>query len=145
MVNDLCVPVSNAFCPNLSLNHPPSLPNLHTFEFKILLMTFKAIHGMAPDYLANWSAEKEINWIFPQIQRKSYAWGSKRQADTPNTWWQSILLCGPKDGPTYLAKNPALTLCQILNAIWKHIFWNKLLICSSVFVSFIVLFITYYY
>ena len=51
MVNDLCVPVSNAFCPNLSLNHPPSLPNLHTFEFKILLMTFKAIHGMAPDYL----------------------------------------------------------------------------------------------
>ena len=23
MVNDLCVPVSNAFCPNLSLNHPP--------------------------------------------------------------------------------------------------------------------------
>ena len=32
---------------------------------------------------------------------------------------------------------------QILNAMWKHIFLNKLLICSSVFVSFILLFITY--
>ena len=39
------------------------LPIKYRIEFKILLMTFKAIHGMAP----------EINWIFPPIQQKSYA------------------------------------------------------------------------
>ena len=48
-------------------------------------------------------------------------------------------------GTTYLAKYPALSLCQILHAMWKHIFLNKLLICSSVFVSFILLFITYFW
>ena len=48
-------------------------------------------------------------------------------------------------GTTYLVKHPALTLCQILNAMWKHIFLNKLLICSRVFVSFILLFIIYYH
>ena len=48
-------------------------------------------------------------------------------------------------GITYLAKYPALSLSQILNAMWKHIFLNKLLIYSSVFVSFILLFITYCY
>ena len=124
-------PLASRTCTHLSLRF-----------YWWLLKLFTAWHQII---FANWSTDKEINWIFPQIQRKSYAWGSKRQADTPNTWWQSILLCGPKDGPTYLAKYPALTLCQILNAMWKHIFWNKLLICSSVFVSFIVLFITYYY
>ena len=49
-------------------------------------MTFKAIHGMAPDYICKFIQPKEINWIqFPRIQQKSYACGSKRQ-DTPNTW-----------------------------------------------------------
>ena len=39
----------------------------------------------------------------------------------------------------------ALTLCQILNVMWKHIFLNKLLIRSRVFISFIFLFIIYYH
>ena len=46
---------------------------------------------------------------------------------------------------TFLVKYPALTLCQILNALWKNIFLSKLLICSRVFVSFILLFIIYYH
>ena len=39
----------------------------------------------------------------------------------------------------------ALTLCQILNVTWKHMFLNKLLIRSRVFISFIFLFIIYYH
>ena len=46
---------------------------------------------------------------------------------------------------TYLAKHPALTLCQILNAMRKHIFLNKLLIRGRVINSFILLFIIYYH
>ena len=36
-----------------------------------------------------------------------------------------------------------MTLCQILNVMWKHIFLNKLLIRSRVFISFIFLFIIF--
>ena len=39
----------------------------------------------------------------------------------------------------------ALTLFQILTAMLKHIFLNKLLICSRVFISFIILFIVLFY
>ena len=42
-------------------------------------------------------------------------------------------------------KYPALTLFQILTAMLKHIFLNKLLISSRVFISFIILFIVLFY
>ena len=59
-----------------------------------------------------------------------------------NSGWSHQLVPLPHT-PTYLAKYPALTLCQILNAMWKHIFLNKLLIRSRVINSFILLFIIY--
>ena len=49
------------------------LPIKYRIEFKILLMTFKAIHGMAPDYVCKLISPKKINRIFPQIQQKSHA------------------------------------------------------------------------
>ena len=48
----------------------------------------------------------------------------------------------PKEKEQNLSVNQ---LCQILNAMLKHIFFNKLLICSRVFISFILLFMCYYY
>ena len=52
----------------------PLLAIKYRIEFKILLMTFKAIHGMAPDYICKLiSRRKSTGYIFAQIQQKSYA------------------------------------------------------------------------
>ena len=40
-------------------------------------------------------------------------------------------------GAIYQVKYLALTLCQILYAMLKHVFLNRLLICSRVFISII--------
>ena len=52
---------------------------------------------------------------------------------------------GGEEEPKEKEQNSVNQLCQILNAMLKHIFFNKLLICSRVFVTFILLFMCYYY
>ena len=62
------------------------LPIKYRIEFKILLMTFKATHGMAPDYICKLISPRKSRGYSLRSSQKSYAWGSRRQ-DTPNTWW----------------------------------------------------------
>ena len=119
------------------------LPIKYRIEFKILLMTCKAIHSMAPDYICKLiSQRKSTGYSHPAknlcLRFQPARYSQHLVVEHSVMWPQS-------SGTTCLAKYPALTLCQILNAMWKHIFLNKPLICKSVFVSFILLFITYCY
>ena len=62
----------------------------------------------------------------------------KRRGQFPLLWkmnWTTV----------YQVKYPALALFQILNTMSEHILLNKLLICSRVFIFFVLLFICYYY
>ena len=123
------------------------LPIKYCTEFKILLMTFKAIHGIWPwcqIIFANWSA-KGNQLDVPSDPAKKLCLRFQAARYSQHLMVQHSFMRPQSSGTTYLAKYPALTLCQILNAMWKHTFLNKLLICSSVFVSFILLFITYCY
>ena len=121
---------------------PPSLPNLHTLSLRFYWWLLKLFTAWSQIIFANWSAEgnqldipsdpaKKLCLRFQAASRYSQHLVAEHSVMRPQS-----------SGTTYLAKYPALTLCQVLNAFWKHIFWNKLLICSGVFVSFIVLFIT---
>ena len=62
------------------------LPINYHIEFKILLMTFKAIHGMAPDYICKLISRRKSAGYSLRSNIKVMLWGSKRH-DTPNTWW----------------------------------------------------------
>ena len=123
------------------------LPIKYRIEFKILLMTFKAIHGMAPDYICKLISRRKST-RYSLRSSKNVMLEVPSGKILPTLVGRAFCYAAPKlwnNLPIYLSKYPALTLCQILNAMWKHIFLNKLLICSSVFVSFILLFITYCY
>ena len=52
---------------------------------------------------------------------------------------------GGEEEPKEKEQNSVNQLCQILNAMLKHIFFHTLLICSRVFVTFILSFMCYYY
>ena len=119
------------------------LPIKYRIEFKILLMTFKAIHGMAPNYIC-----KLISW------RKStrYSLRSSRKVKfvvpsskiLPTLGGRAFCYAAPKLWNNLPSEISILDSLSKLNAMWKHIFLIKLLICSRVFVSFILLFIIYH-
>ena len=120
------------------------LPIKYRIQFKILLMTLKAIHGMAPDYICKLiSRGKSTGYSLRFSKNVMLEFPSGKIL--PTLGGRAFCYAAPKLGTTFLAKYLALTLFQIWNAMWKHNFLNKLLICSSVFVSFMLLFITYYH
>ena len=131
MVNDLYVPVSNAFCPNLFLNHPPpphpSLPNLHTLSLRFYWWLLKLLTAWNQIIFANWSAEGNQLDI-PSDPAKKLCLRFQAARYSQHLVVEHSVMRPQSSGTTYLAKYPALTLCQVLNAFWKHIFWNKLLI-----------------
>ena len=96
-------------------------------------MTFKAIHSMAPDYICK---------LIRQKKSTDYSLRSSKKVmlEVPRGKILPTL-----SGTIYPARYPALTLCKILNTMWKHILLNKLLICSRVYISFILLFIINYH
>ena len=96
------------------------LPIKYRIEFKILLLTFKATHGMAPDYICKLISQrksKEINRIFPQIQPKKLCLRFQAARYSQHLVVEHSLMRPQSCGTTYLVKYPALTLCQILNAM----------------------------
>ena len=104
------IPGQPRFChttPVLSQLH--WLPIKYRTEFKILLMTFKAIQQDIPSKPA-----KKVCLRF-QEARSSQHLVVEHSVMQPQS-----------SGTIYPVKYPALTLCQILNALWKHIFLNKL-------------------
>ena len=135
MVNDLCVPVSNAFCSKLSLKHPPGLPNLHTLSLRFYWWLLKLFTAWRQIIFANWSAEGNQLDI-PSDPAKKLCLRFQAARYSQHLVVEHSVMRPQSSGTTYLAKYPALTLSQVLNAFRKHIFWNKLLICSGVFVSF---------
>ena len=123
---------------------PPSLPNLHTLSLRFYWWLLKLFTAWSQIIFANWSAEGNQLDI-PSDPAKKLCLRFQAARYSQHLVVEHSVMRPQSSGTTYLAKYPALTLCQILNAMWKHIFLNKLLICSSVFVSFILLFITYCY
>ena len=67
------------------------LPIKYRIEFKILLFTFKAIHGMAPDYICKLISRKSSTRY---LLRSS----ERIMLETPsgNTWRKSFLLRSPE-------------------------------------------------
>ena len=120
---------------------PPSLPNLHTLSLRFYWWLLKLFTAWSQIIFANWSAEGNQLDI-PSDPAKKLCLRFQAARYSQHLVVEHSVMRPQSSGTTYLAKYPALTLCQILNAMWKHIFLNKLLICSSAFVSFILLFIT---
>ena len=92
----------------------------------------------------NWSAEGNQQDI-PLRSSKKVMLEVPSNKILPTLGGRAFCYAAPKLWTTYLVKYPALTLCQIWNAMWKHIFLNKLIICGRVFVTFILSFIIYYH
>ena len=114
------------------------LPIKYRTEFKILVMTFKAVHGVAPDYICKLISRKKSTGYSLRSGKKVML-EVPRGKILPTLGVEHSVMRLQSSGTIYPARYPALTLCQILNAMWKHIFLNKLLICRSFyFVYFIV-------
>jgi len=116
------------FChttPVLSQLHWP--PIKYRIEFKILLMTFKAIHGMAPDYnlFANWSAEGNQLDI-PSDPAKNLCLRFQAARYSQHLVVEHSVMWPQCSGTTYLAKYPALTLsnfkCHVKTYLFKQAF-----------------------
>ena len=114
------------------------LPIKYRTEFKILVMTFKAVHGVAPDYICKLISRKKSTGYSLRSGKKVML-EVPRGKILPTLGVEHSVMRPQSSGTIYPARYPALTLCQILNAMWKHTFLNKLLICRSFyFVYFIV-------
>ena len=112
------------FChitPVLSQLH--FLPIKYRIEFKILLMTFKVTHGMAPDYLCKLISRRRKSTGYSLRSSKKLCLRFQA-ARSQHLVVEHSVMRPQSSRTTYLAKYPALTPCQILNAEWKHIFLN---------------------
>ena len=107
-------------------------------------MTFKAIHGMAPDYICKLIRQKKST-DYSSDPAKKLCLRFQEARYSQHLVVEHSVMQPQSSGTIYPARYPALTLCKILNTMWKHILLNKLLICSRVYISFILLFIINYH
>ena len=124
----------------------PVLSQLHWLPIKYHIEFLKQFTTWHQIIFANWSTKGNQPDI-PSDPAKKLCLRFQAARYSQHLVVEHSVMQPQSSGTTYLAKYSALTLCQILNAVWKQIFLNKLLICSSVFDchSYILLFITYCY
>ena len=117
------------------------LPIKYRIEFKILLMTFKAIHGMAPDYLCKLIRRRKSTG-YSLRSSKNVMLEVPSGKILPTLGGRAFCYAAPK-----LRNNLPSEISNLdsLSNFKCHVKTYQLLICSSVFVSFILLFITYCY
>ena len=114
------------------------LPIRYRIEFKILLMTFKAIYGMAPDYICKLiSRRKSTGYSLSSSKKVMLEVPSGKIL--PTLGGRAFRYAAPK-----FWNNLPSEICS-LDSLSNFKFLNKLLICISAFVSFVLLFITYCY
>ena len=92
------------------------LPIKYRTEFKILVMTFKAVHGVAPDYICKLISRKKSTGYSLRSGKKVML-EVPRGKILPTLWVEHSVMRPQSSGTIYPARYPALTLCQILNAM----------------------------
>ncbi len=90
------------------LSRLPLLPTKHRIDFKILLMTYKALNGLAPQYLSellsHYSPPRPLRsqnsgrLIIPRISNQLrrqivFLFSTKLWNNLPNTVWEADTLC----------------------------------------------------
>ena len=88
------------------------LPIKYRIEFKILLMTLKAVHGMAPDYLCKLIRRRKSTRYSLRSSKKKLCSRFQAAKYSKHLVVEHSVMQPQSSGTTYLAKYPAFTLCQ---------------------------------
>ena len=101
------------------------LPIKYRIEFKILLMTFKAIHGMVPDYICKLiSRRKSTGYSLRSSKNVMLEVPSGKILSTLGG--RAFCYAAQSSGTTHLVKYPALTLsnfkCHVKTYLFKQAF-----------------------
>ena len=110
-----------------------SLASHQVSHKRFYLWLLKLFTAWGQIIFANWSEEGNQRDI-PSDPAKTLCLRFQAARYSQHLVLKHSVMRPQSSGTTYLVKYPALTLCQVLNAMWKHILLNKLLICSRVFV-----------
>ena len=101
------------------------LPIKYCIEFKILLMTFKAIHGMVPDYICKLISQRKSTGYSLRSSKKVMLEVPSRRYSQHLVVEHSVMR-PQNSGTTYLVKYPALTLsnfkCHVKTYLFKQAF-----------------------
>ena len=124
--------VWHVLCPaSIQLHH--CLPLSIALSLRFYLWLLKLFTAWRQIIFANWSAEGNQQDIYSLRSSKKVMLEVPSGKILPTLGGRAFCCAAQSPGTIYPVKYPALTLCQILNAMWKHIFLNKLLICRRVF------------
>ena len=101
------------------------LPITYRIEFKILLFIYKAIHGMAPDYICKFISRKSsTRYRSDPVKESCLRFLVARSSQHLEE--EHFVMQPQSSGTICPVKYLALTHFQVLSATLKHIFLNKL-------------------
>ena len=107
------------------------LPIKYRIELKILLFTFKAIHGMVPDYICKLISRKSSTTDIRLDPAKELCLRFLVARSFQHLEEEHFVTQSRTSGTICPLKYLTSTHSRILSATLKHIFSNKLLICKS--------------
>ena len=137
------IPGQPRFChttPVLSQLH--WLPIKYRTEFKILLMTFKAIQGMVPDYICKLISRKKSTGYSLKASKKVML-EVPRGKKLPTLGGRAFCYAAPKLWNNLPGEISSLDSLSNFKCLVKTYLLKQALTCSRVFISFILLFIIY--
>ena len=109
----------------------PVLSQLHwlsikyRMEFKSLLMTFKAIHGMAPDYICKLISRRKSTGYSLRFSKKVRLEVPSGKI-LPTLGDRAFCYAAPKLWNNLPSETSSLDSLSYFKCMWKHIFLNKL-------------------
>ena len=103
----------------------------YRIEFKILLFTFKAIHGMAPDYICKLISRKSSTRHSLRSTAKELCLRFLVARSSQHLDEEHFVMQPRTSGTICSLKYLALTHSQVLSTTTKQILLNNLLICKS--------------
>ena len=114
------------------LNHLHWLPVRYRIKFKILLMAFKAINGMPPDYICRLINPKPLTNYALRSNRKFLLKVTNGRC-WPHLEREHLLPLFPISGTIYRVRLVALFLYLVLNILLRlTTFLNGLLVCNLI-------------
>ena len=137
------IPGQPRFChttPVLSQLH--WLPIKYRTEFKILLMTFKAIQGMVPEYICKLISRKKSTGYSLKASKKVML-EVPRGKKLPTLGGRAFCYAAPKLWNNLPGEISSLDSLSNFKCLVKTYLLKQALTCSRVFISFILLFIIY--